>query len=83
MKLGKVTKLNKRNTTTLKKNEYDVMLTNCDVIVFFPPYGKFAAIRKLDSGCMACTNYILINNNLFSSKKPFSFQKLKTEVKNL
>ena len=68
MKLGPVTKLNKRNTTTLKKMEDGVMLTNCDVVVFFLPYGKFAAIRKPDSGCKVCTNYIFINNNLFSYK---------------
>ena len=33
-----------------KKIDDDVMLTNCDVIVFFPIYGQFAAIQKRDSG---------------------------------
>ena len=34
MKLEPVTKLDKRNNTTSKKNE-DVMSENCDVIAFF------------------------------------------------
>ena len=42
---------------------------NYDVIPIFPIYGQFWVIRKLDSGCIVC--------------KPFTLQKLKTEVKNL
>ena len=34
MKLRPVTKLYKRNKTTSKKIDSDVMLENCDVIVF-------------------------------------------------
>ena len=49
MKLGRVTKLDKTNTTTLKKLEDDAMLANCDVIVIFPIYGQFGAIWKPDS----------------------------------
>ena len=54
MKLGPVTKLDKRNTSTSKKKKIDddFMSGNCDVIVFFPIYGQFAAIRKPDSGRM-------------------------------
>ena len=33
-----------------KKYENNVILVNCDVIVFFRIYGQFAAIRKPDSG---------------------------------
>ena len=66
MKLGPVTKLNKRNKTTSKKSNYDVMSVNCDVIVIFPIYGQFGAIRKLDSGCIVCKTYIFINNNFLS-----------------
>ena len=33
-----------------KKFDDDVILENCDVIVIFPIYGQFAAIRKPDSG---------------------------------
>ena len=65
MKLRQVTKLNKTNTATSKKFDGDVMSANCDVIVFFPIYGEFAAIRKPDSGRMVCKTYIFINNNLF------------------
>ena len=49
MTLGLVTKLNKRNNTTWKKIEDDVMSENCDVIIIFPIYGLFGAIRKPDS----------------------------------
>ena len=41
MKLGPVTKRQKRNKTTSKKFDDDVMLENCDVIVIFPIYGQF------------------------------------------
>ena len=77
MKLGPITKLDKRNMTTSKKNGNDVISGNCDVIVIFPIYGQFETIRKLDSGCIACNTYIFIINNLLSYKK------LKTELRNL
>ena len=35
MKLGAVTRLHKRNTSTSKNFDDNVMLVNCDVIVFF------------------------------------------------
>ena len=35
MKLGPVTKLDKRNKTISKKIDHDVMSQNCDVIVIF------------------------------------------------
>ena len=44
LKLARVTRQRQ------KKIDDDVMLTNCDVIVFFPIYGQFAAIQKRDSG---------------------------------
>ena len=44
MKLGPVTKIDKKNKTTSKKFDDDVMSTNCDVIAFFPIYGQFGAI---------------------------------------
>ena len=70
MKLGPVTKLDKRNKTTLKKKERenDVISENCDVIVIFPIYGQFGAIRKPDSGRIVCKTYIFINSNLLSYK---------------
>ena len=41
MKLGPVTKLNKRNKTTSKKNGDDILFKNCDVIVMLPIYVQF------------------------------------------
>ena len=51
----------------LQKDD-DVMPGNCDVTVFFPVYGQFAAIQKPDSGCMVYKIYIFINTNLLSCK---------------
>ena len=50
IKLGPVTKLDKRNKTTSKKFDEDVMSANLDVIVIFPIYGQLEAIRNPDSG---------------------------------
>ena len=66
MTLGPVTKLDKKKKTTPKKLDNDVMPLNCDVIVIFPIYGQFGAIRKPDSGCIFCKTYIFINSNLLS-----------------
>ena len=44
MKLGPVTKLDKRNKTTLKKFDDDVISANYEVTVIFPIYGQFGAI---------------------------------------
>ena len=68
MKLGPVTKLNKKNKTMSKKFDDDVMSENCDVIVIFPIYGQFGAIRKPDSGRIVCKTYVFINSNLLSYK---------------
>ena len=67
MKLGPVTKLEKRNKTTSKKFD-DVMSTNCDVIVIFTIYDQFGAIQKPDSGGIVCKTYIFIKSNLLSYK---------------
>ena len=50
MKLGPVTKLDKRNKTTSKKFDIDVMLENCDVIVNFWIFGQFGVVRRPDFG---------------------------------
>ena len=68
MKLGPVTKLYKKNMTTLKKIGDGVMSSNCDVIVVFSIYGQFGAIWEPDSGSMVCNTYIFINSNLLSYK---------------
>ena len=57
MKLGLVTKPDKRNKTKSKKTEDDVMSGNCDVIAIFPIYSQFGAIRKPDSGRIVYKTY--------------------------
>ena len=67
MKLGPVTKLDKKNKTTSgkkKKKDDDVIWENCDVIAIFPIYSQFGAIWKPDSGRIVCKTYILINRAL-------------------
>ena len=54
MKLGPVTKLDKRNETTSKKSNDDVMSANCDAIAIFLIYGQYGALRKPDSGRIIC-----------------------------
>ena len=45
------------------------MTTNCDVIVIFPIYGQFIAMRKPDSERIVCKIYIFIYySNLLSYK---------------
>ena len=52
------------------------MSANRDVIVFFPIYGQFAAIRKPDSWGISI-------KSLFSLIVTIILQNLKTELKNL
>ena len=70
MKLGPVTKIDKRNkaTSKKKKNDDDIIPANCDVIVIFQIYGQFGAIQKPDSGRIVCKTYIFIKVNLSSYK---------------
>ena len=63
MKFGPVTKPEKWNKTTLKKFDNDVILPNCDVVIF-PIYSQFGAIQKSDSGRTVSKTYIFINSNL-------------------
>ena len=64
MKLGPVTKIDKRNKITSRKFDDGVMLINCDVINVFSTYDQFGAIQKPDSGCRVCKTYIFIKSNL-------------------
>ena len=64
MKLGSVTKLDKRNKTLSKKFDEDVISENYDVIVIFSIYSRFVAIPKPDFGRMVCKIYIFSNGNL-------------------
>ena len=50
MTLGPVTKHDKRNKTASKKFDDDVMSENREIIVIFPIYDQFGAIKKPDSG---------------------------------
>ena len=67
-KLGPVTKLDKRNTGTLRKRYSDVMFISCDVMFFFPIYGQFAAIQKPYLRSTPWKSYIFINNNTLTYK---------------
>ena len=69
MKLGPVTKIDKRNKMTSKIFVNAVISVSFDVIVIFPIYGQFGAIRKPDSRRIICKSYIFINSNLLSYKK--------------
>ena len=66
MKLGPVTKRDKRNKATSKKFDDDVMSENRDDIAIFPIYNE--EIRKPDSERIACKTYVFINSNPFSYK---------------
>ena len=68
MKLGPITKLDKRNKTMSKNFDDDVMSKNCDVIAISSIYSQLGAIWKPDSGRAVCKIYIFITSNLFSYK---------------
>ena len=68
MKIGPVPKIDKKNKTTSKKIDDDVMTEKCDITAIFPIYVQFGAIRKPDSGRIICKTFIFINTNLLSYK---------------
>ena len=68
MKLGPVTKPDKRNKTTSQNVDDDVISGNCDVIVIFRIFGQFGAVRRPDSGHRVCKSYVFSNSNLLSYK---------------
>ena len=68
MKLELITKLDKRNKTTSKKIDNDVMSVNCDAIVNFPIYEQFGEIQKSDSGRIVCKTYIFNNRTFYLTK---------------
>ena len=68
MDLGPVTKLDKRNRTTLKKFGEDVMSENSDVIVIFRIFGQFGAVPRPHSGHRVCKSYVFSNSNLLPYK---------------
>ena len=70
MKLGPLTKLDKRNKITTKKIVGDFISEICDIIVIFPINDQFGTIWKSDSRRLVCKTFIksFIKSNLFSSK---------------
>ena len=68
MKLGPVTKLDKRNKKTSKKFDNDAISGNCDVIVIFWIVSQFGAVRRPDSGHSVCKSYVFSNSSLLSYK---------------
>ena len=68
MKLGPVTKLDKRNKTTSKKFDVDVMTVNWDVIVIFQMFDQFGGVWRPDSGHRVCKTYVFNNSNLLLYK---------------
>ena len=68
MKLGPVTKPDKRNTATSKKLDDNIMLTNCGVTFILPIYSQSGAILKEDSGQMVCNTYIFVNSIILSDE---------------
>ena len=67
MKLGPVTKIDKRDKKA-PKNDDNVMSINCDVIIVSPIYSHLGAMRKPDSRRIVCKTYIFINSNFLSYK---------------
>ena len=68
MKLGPTTTLERENKKISGKIDHDAMSKNCDVVAIFPIYGQFGALRRPDSGRIACKTYTFINSNLLSYK---------------
>ena len=68
MKIGTLTKLDKRNKARSKKLSDNLMSKNCDVITVFPIFGQFGEIQKPDSGRIVCKTYVFINSSLLSYK---------------
>ena len=68
MKIGTVTKLDKRNKATSKKLSDNLMSKNCDVITVFPIFGQFGETQKPDFGRIVCKTYVFINSSLPSYK---------------
>ena len=67
MKLGSVTKPDKRNKKPSKKDDA-IVSPNCHVNVIFSIYGQFGAIRKPDSRRTVCKSYMFIKSNLLFYK---------------
>ena len=85
MKLGPVTKLDKRDQITSKKFDEDVMSKDCNVIAIFSIYNKSEATPKPDSAKQTPNNVNKISSwitkilSLVDLKVYISFSVLKFE----
>ena len=79
MKLGPVTKLDKKNMAT-SHIYITVRLRRQDVIIIFLIYGQFEAIQKLDYGRMVCKTYIFIIITFFLTKTVIRTKKSNTAL---
>ena len=76
MKLGPVSKLEKRNKITSREFDDDVMSVNCEDIVIFSIYSQFGAVQNLISGQLQfVVTYIFINSNILSYKNTNALSK--------
>ena len=68
MNLGPVTKFDKRNKTTSKKFDDDVMPENCDVKIVTAIYGFLVNWEQSEDQIpnRVCKSYIFSNSNLSS-----------------
>ena len=80
MKLGPVTKLDKKNKTTSKEFYNDVISRNCDVIAIFPMYGQFGAIQKPDSGRITVKLMFSLTITFYLTKTENSTKKSPTQL---
>ena len=75
MKREPLSKIDKRNKTTWKNVDDEIMSKNCDAISVFAIYGQFGAVLKPDFKCIVWKINIFINRNILSYKN------WKTELK--
>ena len=68
MKLGPVTKRDKRNKATSKNVDVDTMSENCNVIVISRNFGQLGAIQRPAFEYRVCKSYVFSNSNLLSYK---------------
>ena len=68
MKLGPVTKLDKRNKSTSKKLNDDVISENCDVIVIFLDFWPIWSSAEAGFRTQSAKSYVFSNSNLLPYK---------------